>query len=134
MKAILWIFVLIIAPLVIAKMNQWHKCGIGDIWAWWKSENMHHDLVSDTLFLSEQDVSTTLPVPTHDRVDQVYQTKRGVIIPLDTKLSQVNHIYESDIIQLSVYQVILSHKYKEPVAKYGYVRTIVKTADGDRVS
>lgn len=35
--------------------------------------------------------------------------------------------------QLSVYRVILSHKYKAPVAKYGYVRTVVETADGDRV-
>lgn len=69
----------------------------------------------------------------HGRVDQVYQTKNGVLIPLDTKLRQVNHIYESDIIQLSVYRVILSHKYKAPVAKYGYVRTVVETADGDRV-
>lgn len=69
----------------------------------------------------------------HGRVDQVYQTKRGILIPLDTKLRQINHIYESDIIQLSVYQVILSHKYKVPVAKYGYVRTVVETADGDKV-
>lgn len=59
--------------------------------------------------------------------------KLPLLIPLDTKLRQVNHIYESDIIQLSVYRVILSHKYKAPVAKYGYVRTVVETADGDRV-
>jgi len=72
-------------------------------------------------------------VPMHGRVDQVYQTKGGVLIPLDTKLRQANHIFESDIIQLSVYRVILSHKYKAPVAKYGYVRTVVETADGDRV-
>ncbi|HGN8816189.1 hypothetical protein [Salmonella enterica] len=94
---------------------------------------MPYELRSATLFLSEQDISTTQPVPMHGRVDQVYQTKNGVLIPLDTKLRQVNHIYESDIIQLSVYRVILSHKYKAPVAKYGYVRTVVETADGDRV-
>lgn len=63
----------------------------------------------------------------------MYQTKGGVLIPTDTKLRQANHIFESDIIQLSVYRVILSHKYKAPVAKYGYVRTVVETADGDRV-
>lgn len=133
MKPVLWIFVLIIAPFVIAKVDQWRKRGIGDTWAWWKSENMPYELRSATLFLSEQDISTTQPVPMHGRVDQVYQTKNGVLIPLDTKLRQVNHIYESDIIQLSVYRVILSHKYKAPVAKYGYVRTVVETADGDRV-
>ncbi|MBG9433307.1 hypothetical protein I5772_22220 [Klebsiella pneumoniae] len=133
MKPVLWIFVLIIAPFVIAKVDQWRKRGIGDTWAWWKSENMPYELRSATLFLSEQDISTTQPVPMHCRVDQVYQTKNGVLIPLDTKLRQVNHIYESDIIQLSVYRVILSHKYKAPVAKYGYVRTVVETADGDRV-
>ncbi|WP_407229578.1 hypothetical protein [Escherichia coli] len=133
MKAVLWIFVLIIAPFVIAKVDQWRKRGIGDTWAWWKSENMPYELRSATLFLSEQDISTTQPVPMHGRVDQVYKAKNGVLIPLDTKLRQVNHIYESDIIQLSVYRVILSHKYKAPVAKYGYVRTVVETADGDRV-
>lgn len=117
MKAVLWIFVLIIAPFVIAKVDQWRKRGIGDTWAWWKSENMPYELRSATLFLSEQDISTTQPVPMHGRVDQVYKAKNGVLIPLDTKLRQVNHIYESDIIQLSVYRVILSHKYKAPVAK-----------------
>lgn len=81
MKAALWIFVLIIAPFVIAKVDQWRKRGIGDTWAWWKSENMPPELRSATLFLSEQDVSTTLPVPMHGRVDQVYQTKRGILIP-----------------------------------------------------
>lgn len=30
MKAVLWIFVLIIAPFVIAKVDQWRKRGIGD--------------------------------------------------------------------------------------------------------
>lgn len=81
MKAVLWIFVLIIAPFVIAKVDQWRKRGLGDTWAWWKSENMPYELRSATLFLSEQDVSTTLPVPMHGRVDQVYQTKGGVLIP-----------------------------------------------------
>lgn len=98
MKAVLWIFVLIIAPFVIAKVDQWRKRGIGDTWAWWKSENMPYELRSATLFLSEQDISTTQPVPMHGRVDQVYKAKNGVLIPLDTKLRQVNHIYESDII------------------------------------
>lgn len=86
MKPVLWIFVLIIAPFVIAKVDQWRKRGIGDTWAWWKSENMPYELRSATLFLSEQDISTTQPVPMHGRVDQVYQTKNGVLIPLDTKL------------------------------------------------
>lgn len=44
MKPVLWIFVLIIAPFVIAKVDQWRKRGIGDTWAWWKSENMPYEL------------------------------------------------------------------------------------------
>ncbi len=58
MKAVLWIFVLIIAPFVIAKVDQWRKRGIETL-AWWKSENMPYELRSATLFLSEQDISTT---------------------------------------------------------------------------
>ncbi len=59
--------------------------------------------------------------------------RMGFSFPWTPSCAEVNHIYESDIIQLSVYRVILSHKYKAPVAKYGYVRTVVETADGDRV-
>lgn len=81
MKAVLWIFVLIIAPFVIAKVDQWRKRGIGDTWAWWKSENMPYELRSATLFLSEQDVSTTLPVPMHGRVDQCIKPKVGFSSP-----------------------------------------------------
>ncbi|AWF23848.1 hypothetical protein ABVN75_01445 [Escherichia coli] len=74
MKAVLWIFVLIIAPFVIAKVDQWRKRGIGDTWAWWKSENMPYELRSATLFLSEQDISTTQPVPAYSgEVEQPFR-------------------------------------------------------------
>lgn len=81
MKPVLWIFVLIIAPFVIAKVDQWRKRGIGDTWAWWKSENMPYELRSATLFLSEQDISTTQPVPMHGRLIRCTKPRMGFSFP-----------------------------------------------------
>lgn len=133
MKVALWILALIVAPFLIAKVDQWRKRGIGDTLTWWKTENMPRELRNATLFLSEKDISTSVPVPIHGRVDQVYRTNKGLLVPLDTKLRPVSHIYESDIIQLSVYRLILLHQYKLPVANYGYVRTVVETNAGDKI-
>lgn len=133
MKLVLWIGALIIAPFVIAKVDLWRRRGIGDAWGWWETENMPHELRTATLFLSEQDIATSLPVQMHGRVDQVYKTKRGVLIPLDTKSRPMTRVYESDIIQISVYRIILLHQYNVPVANYGYVRTVTETSTGERV-
>ena len=45
----------------------------------------------------------------------------------------MTRVYESDIIQLSVYRIILLHQYNVPVANYGYVRTVTETSTGERV-
>jgi len=61
MKLVLWIGALIIAPFVIAKVDLWRRRGIGEAWGWWETENMPHELRTATLFLSEQDIATSLP-------------------------------------------------------------------------
>ncbi|AIJ10649.1 Hypothetical protein ETEE_p1058 (plasmid) [Edwardsiella anguillarum ET080813] len=63
----------------------------------------------------------------------MFKTKRGILIILDTKSRGAHRIYSSDIIQLSAYQLILKHQYSYPVAKYGYVRTVVEDAYGEKV-
>jgi len=133
----LWAFILIVVPFIIAKVDQWRKRGISDAVAWWDSEGMPDELRNATLFLSEENISTTNPMPMHGRVDQVYKTKNSflgcLLIPVETKFRKKNQTYDSDIIQLSVYRVILSHQYKAPVAKYGYVRTVTKENGKDNV-
>ncbi|EKT6517777.1 hypothetical protein [Escherichia coli] len=64
MKPVLWIFVLIIAPFVIAKVDQWRKRGIGDTWAWWKSENMPYELRSTYRKLKNQSIPLSTPYAT----------------------------------------------------------------------
>jgi len=60
-------------------------------------------------FMNEVNIKTLLPVPLHGRVDQVFILKDGRLIILDTKVRDRIKVYPSDIVQLSVYAVILKY-------------------------
>ena len=130
MNIVLLLVSLIVAPFLIAKVDLWRKKHLHEVLSWWSEENMPNELRNATLFLCEEDVATTLPVPLHGRVDQVFLSKKKVLIPLDTKLRKDNRIFESDVIQLSVYRVILKNQFNLEVSDYGYVRTVVPQPDG----
>lgn len=95
--------------------------------AW--AEDLPAALIGAQLVLSESDVATTIPVPMHGRVDQVFYA-RGWLVPVDTKTRKSTRIYTKDIIQLSVYAFILARTSTSmfgraiPVASTGYVRCV----------
>jgi hypothetical protein len=94
----------------------------------WK-ENLPDQLIGAQVVLSESDVATTLPVPMHGRVDQVFFAN-GWLVPVDTKTRKVARVFLKDVIQLSVYAFILARISTQlfgravPVSSTGYVRFV----------
>lgn len=94
---------------------------------WQRAETMPLELRTAELLLSECPVWTYTPLPLHGVPDQVYEALNGDLIVVDTKARRAPRVYLSDIVQLSVYGVILRHTRFAPVASrtvrpYGYVR------------
>lgn len=108
-------------------MQRWRRHTTDDVAGWFADENMPVVLRKAELFMSEQEISTDSPIPLHGRVDQVFLTKHGLLIPVDTKTRDTHRVYESDIWQLGVYAVILQARYRYPVCSYGFVRTVLRT-------
>ena len=90
-------------------------------------EPLPTELRSASVVLSERDLSTTMPVPLHGRCDQVFDNGRFLYV-VDTKRRKKPAVYLRDVIQLSVYRVILEREsqrligYHRSVSPTGYVR------------
>jgi len=94
---------------------------------WQRAEAMPAELRTADLVLSECPIRTRYPLPLCGQPDQVYQALNGDLIVVDSKTRRVPRIYLHDIVQLSVYRVILRHGGFPPVAgrpvrPYGYIR------------
>ncbi|MFC1337329.1 MAG: hypothetical protein G8D89_20865 [gamma proteobacterium symbiont of Clathrolucina costata] len=61
-------------------------------------------------FMNEQNIKTLTPVPLHGRVDQVFKLRDGRLLILDTKVRERVKAYPSDIVQLTVYAIILKYQ------------------------
>lgn len=125
------IFTLIVVPLAVALINYWSDIRLSGLFSWWRKENMPAELRNASIFLNEADIACSWPVPLHGRVDQVFKNRLGKLVPLDTKSRSKDEIYKEDVIQLSVYRLILSQQFSEQVCDYGYVRLVV-CANGQR--
>lgn len=133
-KVVLSILALTVAPLLLSSPWLSLKRRLEDVSgkypelkSWQHYENMPRALRTATVFLNEEEVSTRLPVPLHGITDQVFKTGRDKLIVVDTKTREQFRVYTSDIIQLSVYGLILSvkHQGKFAVSPHGYVRVVV---------
>jgi hypothetical protein len=94
---------------------------------WQRAEAMPAELRTADLVLSECPIWTRRPLPLSGQPDQVYEALNGDLIVVDSKTRRVPRVYLHDIVQLSVYRVILRHCDFPPVAgrpvrPYGYVR------------
>lgn len=74
---------------------------------WEASERRPALLRKARLVMSEKPIRCRQPVPLHGRVDQVYALKSGELCIVDTKARRIPRVYPSDIIQGSVYAMIL---------------------------
>ena len=117
MSILIVVFLIVLIFITLTKKTEKEQ--------WLQKENMPDDLYNSKLFLSEEQITTNTPIALHGRVDQVFKTDDDLLIPIETKTRKYHRIYSSDIIQLSVYRILLTQKYNYPVANYGYVRTVV---------
>jgi hypothetical protein len=88
---------------------------------------MPAEIACSRLVFSERTFQTDLPVPLSARVDQVYLTEQGVLVPIETKRRHATKIWPADVIELSVQAVVLANhrdvrRVSRRVADYGYVR------------
>ena len=61
------------------------------------------------------------PVPLVGRPDVVWITGRGDLVVGDYKSRQGVQVHPSEVIQLSVYKLLLEKTQKKPVKQYGYI-------------
>ena len=95
---------------------------------WLKSEGMPSELSMGSLFYSEKKISMHYPYRINGIVDQAYKLRNKKICVVDTKNRAIPKVYQSDIIQLSVYAAILRSRrwwgllrgYE--TTSYGYIR------------
>lgn len=90
---------------------------------WIIAENMPQELRDAKLIASEKYYSTARPRKMHGVVDQLYRlaSKKTVIVDSKTRGKWV--VYKKDIVQLSVYCLILKRKGYE-VSDYAYFRVV----------
>lgn len=60
--------------------------------------------------MNEQNISTQHPIALHGRIDQLFKLANGHHIIVDTKNRGYNKVFPSDLVQLSVYAMILASK------------------------
>ncbi len=78
-------------------------------------------------YLLEHFLKITDPVPLCGKADVIWITKQGILIIGDYKSRNFHQAYESEVIQLSVYRLLLEKSQPKPVADYGYIHFKGKT-------
>jgi len=82
------------------------------------------------LIASEVNVFCVSPVPLHGRIDHLFQLPSGKCVIADTKFREEPVIYDSDVIQLSAYRLILQNcryqdRYHRHIMEpYGFIRFV----------
>jgi CRISPR/Cas system-associated exonuclease Cas4 (RecB family) len=69
----------------------------------------------------ERFLKITDPVPLCGKPDVVWETREGTLIIGDYKSRDNQQVYESEVIQLSVYKLLVEKTQNRPVADYGFI-------------
>lgn len=86
-------------------------------------ENMPEELATGRLIHSEHYIKTDAPRMMHGTLDQLYKLVSGLQVLVDSKTRQQHRVYRKDIVQVSVYNVILRNKGHK-TADYAYFRVV----------
>lgn len=117
---------LLAVPITLKRADWWRREQTDGVDRWFEEENLPLILRNAAVVMNERPISIEQPVKLSGRVDQVYQTPTGVLIPVDTKTRKTHTVYSSDIVQLSLYAMILMYTVDSRVSRTGYVRTVVR--------
>lgn len=93
---------------------------------WILKENLPPELKASRLVASEQYIETITPRKIHGTLDQLYLNADRFFVLVDSKTRSSSRVYLYDIIQLSVYKVILERNGRK-MADYAYVRVVTET-------
>lgn len=75
-----------------------------------------------SVYFTERPMEMTDPIAVCGTPDVVWIEKRtGTLIVGDYKSRASQQVYDSDVIQLSVYRLLLRHSQRKPVADYGFI-------------
>lgn len=90
---------------------------------------MPAEIAAGVLVTSEQYFRTRYPKPLGAQVDQVYATRDGYLVPVETKRRYRKRITNYDLIELSTQAAVLRTARPKALAKYtvatwGYVRVV----------
>lgn len=114
------IFVMVLVVGLAWLFFRWRKH------RWMEKEGMPIGLRKGKVVLNEGKVSCDGDRPMHGKVDQAYRLKNGQLCLVDTKKRNINRVYQSDVIQLSVYSHCIENSKRSKKFKgfsnYGYVR------------
>lgn len=86
-------------------------------------EKMPTELIEAQLVHSEHYIRTFKPRKMHGALDQLYRLVTGFHVLVDTKTRDKHRIYRKDIVQLSIYRVILE-KMGYKMERYAYFRVV----------
>ncbi|CAM5563231.1 hypothetical protein [Eoetvoesiella caeni] len=114
------------APWLIARVDRWRQTQTDGAAGWFQAENMPKELRRSQIVMNEQTISMLQPVALQGKVDQVYLSPAGVLILVDSKTRDRHRVYYSDIMQISMYAMILAHTTGRRVSNRGYIRTVLR--------
>lgn len=86
-------------------------------------ERMPRELSDAQLIRSEYYIRTEVPRKMHGTLDQLYKMVSGLYVLVDSKTRDKHQVYNKDIVQVSVYRIILSHIGLK-MADYAYFRVV----------
>jgi hypothetical protein len=88
------------------------------IFYWWRRSRRKPKL---SPYMLERFLQITDPVPLCGKPDVVWQTYDGTLIVGDYKSRDNQQVYQSEVIQLSVYKLLVEKTQHRPVADYGFI-------------
>lgn len=119
----------LLAGLVVVLVLLWRLFwtpGQADAYEAVERAAMPPELAQARLVFSERTLWADHPAPLVARVDQVYLTQEGVLVPVETKRRRWLRVYEADVIELSVQATVLANhpeaRRRGRTADYGWVR------------
>jgi len=85
---------------------------------WWIQSRRKPKL---TPYMLENFLKITDPVALCGKPDVVWKTHDGTLIVGDYKSRENQQVYQSEVIQLSVYKLLVEKTQNRPVADYGFI-------------
>lgn len=123
MKMILFFLVLGLSFLAAVLLSRKRDAIGHEIYDWLENENMPSEIRDAVIYMNETEIRNAQGFKR--RVDQVYLTRLGSLVVVDTKTRNMHRVYQDDIDQVRDYALILASSEPYPVSTKCYIRTVI---------